>query len=108
MYHATNTYLRQNGDLGITKAYLWSNNDGKTSWTVDGRQGTKLAKGKIVNCSYSSYSCQKCFFHDNSVIVVDAALQITPTSCTYSLAAPVWLKKNDGITSINYIFMTSN
>ena len=42
------------------KAYLWPNNDGNASWTVNGRQGpqqgTKPASGKTANCSYYSYS----------------------------------------------------
>ena len=47
-------------------------------WTVNGRQcprqGTKLASGKITNCSYySSYSCRTGLFHDSSVMALDAA-----------------------------------
>ena len=43
----------------LLKVYLWSTNDGKASWTVNGRrrrwQGTNTASGKTLN-SYSSYS----------------------------------------------------
>ena len=78
------------------KAYLWCTNDGKASWTITGRQrrwqGTKPASGKIANCFYS---CQKSLFHNSSFMVVDSALQITPTSCTYLLAGPFWWKKNN-------------
>ena len=46
------------------KAYLWSTNDGKATWTINGRQrsrqGTKPASGKIANFSYSySYYSRK-------------------------------------------------
>ena len=42
------------------KAYLWFANNGNASWTNNGRQGhwqgTKLASGKVTNCSCYSYS----------------------------------------------------
>ena len=77
--------------LTMTKLHV------QCSSTVNGcrghRQGTKPPRVKIANRSHLSFFflfSWKGLFHDSSVMVhvVDTALEITPTSCAYSLAVP--------------------
>ena len=60
IYYAPIVYISaKTRSSALMKAYLWSTNDGNTSWIVNEcqgpRQGTKPASGKIANCSYYSY-----------------------------------------------------
>ena len=71
IYYASIDYISAKTQRSaLTKAYLWSTNDGNTSEIINKHQGpgqgTKPVSGRMANCSpsyySSSYSCKNVYF----------------------------------------------